>query len=89
MPVIDLDARPQATATHRKRHPPRLLAMSAAALLLLSLPGEAGSTPSIFDDLCGYLAATDRPRSSVVLIDTESGEIVQSTTVEANCTPHR
>lgn len=89
VPVIDLDTPARVTSGRRTLRPPRLLALPMLALLLVSLPGEAGPTPSIFDDLCGYFAATDRPRSSIVLQDVASGEALQTTTLEVNCPPGR
>ncbi|GAB2622840.1 hypothetical protein Aab01nite_26910 [Paractinoplanes abujensis] len=85
MPVIDLDSRAPVSPTTRGRHP-RLLIIVAAFVVLLGVPGEAGHLPSVFDDFCGYLAATGQSgRKSVVLIDTVSGEITQQTTVTGAC----
>ncbi|MBL7261381.1 hypothetical protein [Paractinoplanes lichenicola] len=85
MPVIDLDSRPPADRPRRTRRGPHLLIIAAAAALLLGVPGEAAHLPSVFDDLCGYLAATGQPGAGVTVIDADSGEIVQTTTISGDC----
>ncbi|GAA2632721.1 hypothetical protein [Paractinoplanes durhamensis] len=85
MPVIDLDA-PARPAPTRSRRVPIML---AAALALLSLPGEPGTSPDTFnEDICAYLNRLPGSGSVSVAIDPSSGDVLQTTTIQGGCINH-